>query len=54
MKQAILDLKVSLAATGFMAASFFSGDFIMKLIVFILTVGYTLRRWYLLEKNKKE
>lgn len=26
----------------------------MKVIVFLITVGYTLRRWYIMEKNKRK
>jgi hypothetical protein len=54
MKQTIIDLKLSLLTTTYFALTFANTDFIMKLVVFLLTVGYTIRRWYLLEKNKKE
>lgn len=38
----------------FWIISFSNCEIVMKIIVFLLTVGYTIRRWYLLEKNKKE
>ena len=50
----LVDLKVSLLTSFFLFISFSNVEIIMKIIVFILTVGYTARRWYLLEKNKKE
>jgi hypothetical protein len=54
MKQTIIDFKLSLLTTTYFALTFVNTDFIMKVIVFLLTVGYTIRRWYLLEKNKKD
>ena len=50
----ILDLKANLLVSFFFFISFTDAEIVMKIIVFILTVGYTIRRWYLLEKNKKE
>jgi hypothetical protein len=52
MKQYFLDLKPSLLTGTFYAISFAEVDSAMKIIAFILATGYTLRRWYLLEKNK--
>lgn len=54
MKQTILDLRMSLFTGTYFAVTFSDLDFIMKFIVFLITVGYTVRRWYLLEKNKKD
>jgi hypothetical protein len=54
MNHTFLDVKLSAIALSYYLASFLTVDFSMKFIVFILTVGYTLRRWYLLEKNKKD
>lgn len=54
MKQYFLDLKLSLLTGTYFAITFSDLDSMMKIIVFLLTVGYTVRRWYLLEKNKKE
>lgn len=50
----IIDLKANLLVSFFFFISFTDAEIVMKIIVFILTVGYTARRWYLLEKNKKE
>ena len=50
----ILDLKVSFIAGLFFLVSFADFEITMKVLAFILTIGYTARRWYLLEKNKKE
>jgi len=50
----MIDLKVSSLCGLFAVVSFSNIEIMMKVIVFILTVGYTIRRWYLLEKNKKE
>ena len=54
-----LDIKVLLSCGFFyvfqeIKMTFSESEVIMKVIVFVLTVGYTARRWYLLEKNKKE
>lgn len=54
MENHLLDMKVYLMSCFFVAVSFSDSEIVMKIIVFILTVGYTGRRWYLLEKNKKE
>lgn len=54
MHHYLIDLKVSLLTGFFLLISFTDIEIVMKVIVFILTVGYTLRRWYLLEKNNKE
>ena len=50
----IIDIKANLLISFFFFISFTDAEIVMKIIVFILTIGYTARRWYLLEKNKKE
>ena len=50
----IIDIKANLLISFFFFISFTDAEIVMKIIVFLLTVGYTVRRWYLLEKNKKE
>jgi len=52
MKQYFLDLKPSLLTGTFYAISFADVDSAMKIIAFILATGYTLRRWYIMEKSK--
>lgn len=54
MHQYLIDLKVSVGFLFFTAISFSDADIIMKSFSFLLVSGYTARRWYLLEKNKKE
>lgn len=50
----LIDLKANMIFALFMAVSFSEVEITMKAVAFVLTVGYTARRWYLLEKNKKE
>lgn len=52
MRQYFLDLKSSVLTGTFYAISFADVDATMKVLAFILASGYTLRRWYLMEKNK--
>lgn len=52
MRQYFLDLKLSLLTGTYFAISFANVDATMKVLAFILASGYTLRRWYLMEKNK--
>jgi hypothetical protein len=52
MRQYFLDLKLSLLTGTYFIISFAEVDVAMKIIAFILASGYTLRRWYLMEKNK--
>lgn len=54
MKNEILDLKQSILTGGYFAFALTDIDMTMKIIAFLVATGYTLRRWYLLEKNKKE
>lgn len=54
MNENFIDLKVMCCTVLFYSLSFSKAEIVMKIIVFILTVGYTARRWYMLEKNKKE
>jgi hypothetical protein len=52
MKQYFIDLKLSLFTGTYFVISFTDVDAAMKILAFIAATGYTLRRWYLLEKNK--
>lgn len=54
MHHQLIDMKVSFLTGFFLFVSFTEAEILMKITVFALTVGYTARRWYLLEKNKKE
>ena len=53
MRQYFLDLKLSLLTGTYFIISFAHVDVAMKVIAFIIATGYTLRRWYLMEKSKK-
>jgi hypothetical protein len=53
MKQYFLDLKLSLLTGTYFIISFAQVDVAMKVIAFLIATGYTLRRWYLMEKSKK-
>ena len=53
MRQYFLDLKLSLLTGTYFIISFSEVDVVMKVIAFIIATGYTLRRWYLMEKSKK-
>lgn len=53
MHQHIIDLKVSLAIGLYAFVSFSNVEIAMKIVAFFLTVGYTARRWYLLEKKNR-
>ena len=50
----LIDLKVFFLAMLYAIIQFADCEIIMKIVAFCLTVGYTLRRWYYLEKNNKE
>lgn len=54
MKQYFLDLKLSLFTGTYFLISFTDVDSAMKVLAFLAATGYTLRRWYLLEKNNKD
>lgn len=52
--QYLIDLKVSSLALFCFTVQFSEAEKWMKVIVFILTVGFTIHRWILMVKNKKE
>ena len=54
MSDNLLDAKVALAGLGYFAVSFSEVDIAMKLITFILVSSFTIRRWWLMEKNNKK
>jgi uncharacterized membrane protein YjjB (DUF3815 family) len=54
MNQNLIDLKVSLMAIFCFTVQFSEVEKWMKVIVFILTIGFTVHRWILMVKNKKE
>lgn len=54
MHDYLIDFKALIVFGIFGLVSFSECEIVMKIVVFILTVGYMSRRWYLLEKNKKD
>ncbi|MFV5696690.1 hypothetical protein ACM55G_14770 [Flavobacterium sp. LB3P122] len=54
MKEYLIDLKASAAFFGFSVVSFSEVDIVMKIVSFLLMSSFVLRRWYLMEQNKKE
>jgi hypothetical protein len=50
----LIDLKVFGLAIFYAIINFTDAEILMKIVVFLFTVGYTARRWYLLEKNNKD
>jgi hypothetical protein len=49
----ILDLRQSLLTGTYFMVTFANVDVVMKVIAFVIATGYTARRWYLMEQNKK-
>lgn len=54
MNQYLIDLKATLFFFITMIIQFSNIEIAMKVIMFIITLGYTVYRWYLLYKNRKE
>ncbi len=50
----LIDFKVGASLGAFFTITQIDIEFSMKVIAFFLTVGYTARRWYLLETKNKE
>jgi len=46
------DLKVYLTNAGAFTASFTNIDETLKLILLVVSISYTIQRWYLMNKNK--
>lgn len=47
----LLDVKLSIAGLLFLAISYADLELGLKIIGSILFIGFTIRRWYLLEKR---
>lgn len=52
--QYLIDLKVWFLSLFCFTVQFSDAEKGMKIIVFLLTVGFTIHRWILMIKNKKE
>ena len=50
----LIDLKVLTISSCALSVQFLQIENSLKILALLLTIGYTLRRWYLLEKNKKD
>tara|TARA_R110000868_G_scaffold234980_1_gene488678 strand:+ start:844 stop:1038 length:195 start_codon:yes stop_codon:yes gene_type:complete len=49
----LIDLKVSMAGLVFALITFSNLELSIKITGSIIFVGYTIRRWYLMEKKNK-
>jgi hypothetical protein len=54
MNNHLLDVKVLALTSAAITFQFTQVENFLKIAALILTIGYTVRRWYLLEKNKKD
>jgi hypothetical protein len=54
MNNYLLDVKVLALTSMAITFQFTQVENTLKIIALVLTIVYTIRRWYLLEKNKKE
>lgn len=50
----LIDLKVCIGMLSFYIVSFSNVDIFMKVFSFFLVCAFTMRRWYLMEKRKKD
>ena len=50
----LTDLKIYGFNFGALALSLTEVELILKIIVLISTIGYTLHKWYLMNKNKNK
>jgi len=50
----IMDYKTLLINIGSFGISLTNIDMVLKTILLSVTIGYTLQKWYLLNKNKKK
>lgn len=48
------DIKLWAVNALFISISFAPIEMFLKILSLVLAIGYTLRRWYLLEKNNKD
>ena len=50
----IMDYKTLLINIGSFGISLTNIDMVLKIILLSVTIGYTLQKWYLLNKKKKK
>lgn len=53
MKNHLTDLKIYLVNGATLSATFANIDISLKIILVLVTLGYTSHKWYLLHKNNK-
>ena len=49
----IQDYKTLFINMGSLGLSLTNIDIILKIALLVITIGYTLQKWYLMNKNKK-
>jgi len=54
MNHHLLDVKVLVLTSAAITFQFAEVENFLKIAALFLTIGYTVRRWYLLERNKKD
>ena len=52
MKEYIADYKTDLINAGAILFSFSNSEHTLKILSLLIAIGYTARRWYLMEQNK--
>tara|TARA_R110001599_G_scaffold136497_2_gene314925 strand:- start:42 stop:197 length:156 start_codon:yes stop_codon:yes gene_type:complete len=50
----IQDYKILMINAGSFGISMTNIDITLKIILVLVTIGYTVQKWYLLNKNKKK
>ena len=50
----IQDYKILMINAGSFGISMTNIDITLKIILLLVTIGYTVQKWYLLNKNKKK
>ena len=48
------DYKILLINAGSFGISMTNIDVTLKIVLLLVTIGYTIQKWYLLKKNKKK
>ncbi len=48
------DYKILLINAGSFGISMTNIDVTLKIVLLLVTIGYTIQKWYLLNKNKKK
>jgi hypothetical protein len=54
MKFDMTDIKLYLLNASAFTISFTHIDMVLKILLLVLTIGYTAQRWYLMDKKRRE